>query len=55
MLSGYPNEMYDDLLKDWKKVETKARISSGRGTDVRVECLWINPAAQHFDLFGGAA
>ena len=55
MLSGYPSELYDDTLKSWKRVDTKARISAGRGTDVRTECLWINPAAQHHDLFGGAA
>lgn len=55
MLSGYPSELYDDTLKNWKRVETKARISAGRGTDVRTESLWINPAAQHHDLFGGAA
>lgn len=55
MLSGYPSELYDDVLKGWNRVETKARISAGRGTDTRTECLWINPAAQHHDLFGGAA
>ena len=55
MLSGYPSELYDDVLKDWKRVDTKARISSGRGTDTRIECLWINPAAQQHDLFGAIA
>jgi DNA adenine methylase len=55
MLSGYPCEMYDDTLKGWKRIETKARISSGRGTDTRIECLWMNPAVAHPDLFGGAA
>jgi DNA adenine methylase len=55
MLSGYPCEMYDDMLKGWKRIETKARISSGRGTDTRIECLWMNPAAAQPDLFGGAA
>lgn len=55
MLSGYPSDLYSDVLKGWKRVDTKARISSGRGTDTRIECLWINPAAQQHDLFGGAA
>lgn len=55
MLSGYPSELYDNVLKDWKRVDTKARISSGRGTDTRIECLWINPAAQQHDLFGAIA
>lgn len=55
MLSGYPSDLYADVLKDWKRVDTKARISSGRGTDTRIECLWINPAAQQHDLFGAIA
>ena len=55
MLSGYPSEMYDDVLQGWKRIDTKSRISSGRGTDVRTECLWMNPAAQHHDLFGEIA
>lgn len=55
MLSGYPSELYDNTLNGWKRVDTKARISSGRGTDTRTECLWINPAAQQNDLFGAIA
>lgn len=55
MLSGYPSDLYDNTLNGWKRVDTKARISSGRGTDTRTECLWINPAAQQNDLFGAIA
>ncbi|HAV2955609.1 DNA adenine methylase [Acinetobacter baumannii] len=53
IVSGYPSELYNDYLAKWKRVDTSARISSGRGTDVRTECLWISPNAQHQDLFGG--
>lgn len=53
ILSGYDNELYQDHLSSWKCTKTKARISSGRGTDTRTECLWISPNAQHTDLFGG--
>lgn len=53
IVSGYPSEIYNDYLDKWKRVDTSARISSGRGTDVRTECLWISPNAQHQDLFGG--
>ncbi|EPG5098682.1 DNA adenine methylase [Acinetobacter baumannii] len=53
IVSGYPSEIYNDYLAKWKRVDTSARISSGRGTDVRTECLWISPNAQHQDLFGG--
>ncbi len=55
MLSGYQSDLYEEMLKGWQKVEIKARISSGRGTDTRIECLWMNPAAAQPDLFGGAA
>lgn len=53
IVSGYPSELYNDFLAKWKRVDTSARISSGRGTDVRTECLLISPNAQHQDLFGG--
>lgn len=51
MLSGYPCEMYDDMLSSWKRIDTSARISAGRGTAVRTECLWVNKQAQQPDLF----
>ncbi|WNV05822.1 hypothetical protein RP726_05235 [Candidatus Methylospira mobilis] len=43
VLSGYPCEMYNDILHDWKLQTTPARISAGRGTAMRTECVWINP------------
>lgn len=52
IISGYPSEIYNDYLGKWKRVDTSARISSGRGTDTRTECLWISPNAQQTDLFG---
>ena len=51
IVSGYPSEIYNDYLAKWKRVDTSSRISSGRGTDIRTECLWINPNAQEQDLF----
>lgn len=54
MLSGYPSELYEDLLAGWKRIDTSSRISAGRGTALRTECLWLNPAAQAPDLFRGA-
>lgn len=53
VISGYSSEIYNDYLAEWKRVDTSARISSGRGTDTRTECLWISPNAQANDLFGG--
>jgi len=45
IVCGYPSEMYRDALAGWQFHTTKARISAGRGTALRDECCWINPAA----------
>jgi len=44
VLSGYPSELYSELLADWRCYSTSARISAGRGTASRTECIWLNPA-----------
>lgn len=44
VLSGYPHEIYNDILSGWQTETTKARISGGRGGAIRNECVWINPA-----------
>lgn len=44
VLSGYPSDLYSDLLADWRCYSTSARISAGRGTASRTECIWLNPA-----------
>lgn len=43
MLSGYDSELYRDMLTGWKLVTRESRISAGRGTGVRTECLWLSP------------
>ncbi|NQY81942.1 MAG: DNA adenine methylase [Alphaproteobacteria bacterium] len=46
VLSGYPNDLYDDHLSGWHKKITTVSIASGRsGGAQRTECLWINPLA----------
>ncbi|WP_061291209.1 DNA adenine methylase [Azotobacter vinelandii] len=45
VLSGYPSDLYRDTLDDWFLTTTTARISAGRGTGLRTECLWLNPQA----------
>lgn len=42
-LSGYGSDFYADRLPGWEMRSTEARISSGRGTGIRTECLWLNP------------
>lgn len=44
VLSGYSSDLYHDKLADWEVSSTKARISAGRGTALREEVVWINPA-----------
>jgi len=34
----------DSALAGWERHETTARISSGRGTGLRTEVVWLNPA-----------
>lgn len=60
VVSGYPCELYEDLLTDWQRHETSSRISAGRGTATRTECIWLSPACQRasnqpglFDLLEG--
>ncbi|HFJ8961769.1 TPA: hypothetical protein ACGWGJ_002380 [Proteus mirabilis] len=42
IISGYHSNLYDDELSGWRKVTKEARISAGRGTKIRTECLWMN-------------
>lgn len=60
VLSGYASDLYDQHLPGWEKHTTTARISGGRGTALREEVVWLNPAcsaALHGarDLFSAAA
>jgi DNA adenine methylase len=43
VLSGYPSQLYDDALADWKRV-TRAALADGARE--RTEVLWINPAGR---------
>ncbi len=59
VLSGYDSEIYNDLLIGWQRHRTQARISAGRGTGIRTECVWLNEACVEFapqkQLFGVSA
>ncbi|MFC4923874.1 DNA adenine methylase [Delftia deserti] len=46
VLCGYPSDLYERELADWQVHTTGARISAGRGTAVKTEVLWLNPACQ---------
>lgn len=42
LLSGYPNQLYDDRLKHW---ERRSTLGLAAGYKEREEVLWINPVA----------
>lgn len=42
VLSGYANDLYDNALADWQRVE---KASFADGARPRTEVLWINPQA----------
>jgi len=54
MLSGYDDGTYDDALPGWTKHNCRSRISAGRGTKVKTETIWLNPAcagqSKQYDL-----
>lgn len=39
LLSGYDNDMYNDMLHKWNKVQKSTRAEGGRA---RTETLWMN-------------
>ena len=43
MLSGYDNELYNDTLKGWDKLQMPARCECG---GARTETLWLNYETQ---------
>lgn len=42
VLSGYPSPLYDDLYRDWRRIDRPALADGARP---RIECLWLNAAA----------
>lgn len=42
ILSGYQNDLYNDILTGWTMTQTNARIAAFRGTKLKQECLWLN-------------
>lgn len=50
VLSGYPHEIYDAVLSDWRRIERAALAGNAKP---RTEVLWINRSTS--DLFSEAA
>lgn len=47
MISGYDCELYRDILTGWGFASKESRISAGRGTKVKTECLWLSPGISY--------
>mgnify|MGYP001176824854 CR=1 FL=1 len=43
VISGYDCEIYRDLLTGWQMKTKSSRISAGKGTKTRQECIWLSP------------
>lgn len=41
IVSGYPSELYDNMLPGWQRITREAVADTGAA---RVEALWLNPA-----------
>ena len=58
-LSGYDSDLYNDTLAGWQRIRLQTSGSSRFGSASRIECLWLNPAAQartpQAPLFGDIA
>jgi DNA adenine methylase len=44
VLSGYDSDLYRARLSGWTRHTTTSRISGGRGSVLRNEFVWVNPA-----------
>lgn len=59
VLSGYDNDLYNDLLKDWSvhKKTTAASGGDSKGAVLRTETLWLSPNCeeQQIDMFNRGA
>lgn len=44
VLNGYDSDLYNSSLGGWKKFTKQARISAHRGTRMKQEVIWLNPA-----------
>jgi len=54
VISGYDNDLYNDMLAGWTKSLRQTAISSRNGSTKRTEVLWISPNCekQQPDIFG---
>lgn len=53
VISGYDNDLYNNVLKGWNKSFKSSAISSQKGSVVRTEVIWSSPNcnSHQFDFF----
>ena len=49
LLSGYDNQLYNDMLSGWRKVQKKTQAEKGLS---RIETLWMNYEIGQMELDG---
>lgn len=60
IISGYDNEIYREVIPDWRMVSVGHLASAGKGVKKTTEILWLNPKAadaldkERHNLFHGA-
>lgn len=42
ILSGYPSDLYDDVLHGWRRLERPTRVQFSNSGQARTEVLWMN-------------
>lgn len=54
IISGYDNDLYNDMLQGWAKSTRQTAASSQNGSTTRNEVLWISPNCEQrqINLFG---
>jgi DNA adenine methylase len=50
MISSYNSDLYNELYKDWKKIEFPKKKNNIRSSEVQ-EVIWINYENKSNDLF----
>lgn len=53
IISGYPSALYDELFKDWRRLE---KTTTTNGNSTALECLWLSPEVtdlRKLPLFAG--
>lgn len=51
IVCGYPSALYEELFRDWERVEKRTFTHGIRGSSPRTEVLWMKGNRSHPELF----